>query len=231
MTGSSPQEYQGTPVFQRSRGHGALQISLRPLVKRCNKTPILSSTEQKRIDDILASLGGETPLRSRKFSSLSPSEVASGPPLKQWCLVNLAKMVKSSKVATLKSSTATMPVAKGVVIHEKHPRDEGMIPPLDKEEVEKLDLDLEILKLFNGVGQAIEELKKMKEDRDATIQKLEKENAELKAKEVECLHLELDLQDMQINDELAWKQEEGEEEEEEEQEKDGGKGDISPISL
>ncbi|GFY85266.1 hypothetical protein Acr_04g0000040 [Actinidia rufa] len=132
---------------------------------------------------------------------------------------------------------------------------EGVIPPLDKEEVEKLDLDLAISTLFHGVeleGQvadigareqkAIKELKRMKEDRDATIQKLEEENTELKVKEVltkksiieeykssddfqeameqvasryfgegfdlckkqvEHLYLELDLQDMQIDDELA----------------------------
>ncbi|GFZ05347.1 hypothetical protein Acr_17g0009190 [Actinidia rufa] len=93
----------------------------------------------------------------------------------------------------------------------------GVIPLLDKEEVEKLDLDLEISRLCHEVGQAqadsirtkmvcaqqratelegqvadlgaqeqkaIEELKKMREDRDATIQKLKKENAELKAKEI-----------------------------------------------
>ncbi|GFZ14144.1 hypothetical protein Acr_24g0003340 [Actinidia rufa] len=50
---------------------------------------------------------------------------------------------------------------------------EGMIPSFDREEVSKLDLDW-----------AIEDLRKMKEDRDATVERLEKEFAELQKKEV-----------------------------------------------
>ena len=106
---------------------------------------------------------------------------------------------------------------------------------------------------------ATEELQKMKEDRDATVAKLEEEIAELKAKEVLAkkssikeykssddfqeevvlaaskyfgegfnlcnkqirrLHPKLDIQDMEIDDELA-KEEEGEEE---------GNQDANPLS-
>ncbi|GFY97727.1 hypothetical protein Acr_12g0002680 [Actinidia rufa] len=59
----------------------------------------------------------------------------------------------------------------------------GVIPPLDKEEAEKLDLDLTISRLFHGVGQekkAMEEFKKIKEEWDATMGRLEAEMARIK---------------------------------------------------
>ncbi|GFZ09274.1 hypothetical protein Acr_20g0010820 [Actinidia rufa] len=74
---------------------------------------------------------------------------------------------------------------------------EGMIPPLDKEEMSRLDLDLAISRLFHGVGQelegqvakigareqqVVEELKKMKEGQDATVARLEAEVTEMKKK-------------------------------------------------
>ncbi|GFS33728.1 hypothetical protein Acr_00g0030250 [Actinidia rufa] len=78
---------------------------------------------------------------------------------------------------------------------------EGVIPPVDGEEVEKLDLDRVMSKFFHVVGQmwqedegggddstgtvyfAVEELRRMKEDQDATVESLEKGVAELKKKE------------------------------------------------
>ena len=116
----------------------------------------------------------------------------------------------------------------------------------------------------------VEELRKTKEDRDATVSRLEKEIADLKVNEVLAkmssieeykssydfqeaveqaasryfgegfnlckkqighLHLELDMQDMEIDSELAREEEEGEEEEEnEEKDEERGDQDTSPLS-
>ncbi|PSS08050.1 Transporter MCH1 [Actinidia chinensis var. chinensis] len=238
------------------------------------------------------------------------------------------------------------PIAKGVVIHEKRPRDEvpnispskkgkiaddskgkdAMPPPEPKKkmtksskatsrgtpivtpkegtsthpsDVGKLDLDRVISKLFYGVGQVVvlasslaesglelrdgkmtqqaqaksvememvqaqqrttelekkvvkfgrnevvDELRKLREERDATVDGLEKEVAELKKKEVLAkksaiqeykssndFEEELGIQVLEIDDELALEQEEGKEEEEEEKEEDKeeGKGNTSLIS-
>ncbi|GFY90863.1 hypothetical protein Acr_07g0010590 [Actinidia rufa] len=81
---------------------------------------------------------------------------------------------------------------------------EGVIPPFDREEVGKLDLDRVISKLFYkhgrelrdgamtqqaraksvGIEMAIDELRKLREEQDATVEGLEKEVTELNKKEV-----------------------------------------------
>ncbi|GFZ06617.1 hypothetical protein Acr_18g0007870 [Actinidia rufa] len=70
---------------------------------------------------------------------------------------------------------------------------EGVITLLNKENMGKLDIDRAILRLFHKIGQvveigaqeqqAVEELRKMKEDRDANMAMLEVEVAEIKKKE------------------------------------------------
>ncbi|GFS29973.1 hypothetical protein Acr_00g0009460 [Actinidia rufa] len=50
----------------------------------------------------------------------------------------------------------------------------GMIPPANKEKVEKLTLDQTTTKLFHVIGQAIDELAKVKVDKDSLADKLER---------------------------------------------------------
>ena len=112
-----------------------------------------------------------------------------------------------------------------------------------------VDLEKQLAELGVREQQAIDELQKTKEDRDATVARLEKEMVELKKKaideykssndfqetiefttfkyfgkgfdfckrQISCLHLNLDIQDMGIDDEIL-----------KEKEKDGEKGDTSP---
>ncbi|GFS32961.1 hypothetical protein Acr_00g0025600 [Actinidia rufa] len=61
----------------------------------------------------------------------------------------------------------------------------GVISLVNKDEVGRLDLDRAISQFFHVVGQhAIGELKRMKEDSDATMARLESEIAELKKQSV-----------------------------------------------
>ncbi|GFS34940.1 hypothetical protein Acr_00g0036860 [Actinidia rufa] len=122
------------------------------------------------------------------------------------------KVAKSSKVAS-NGATSENPVVAEKLL-------EVVIPPLDWEEEQ----------------QAAEELKKMREDQDATVEGLEKEVAYLKKKEVLAKKFaiqeykssnDFQKEDLEIDDELVQDQEEGEEKESDE--KDGEKGDTNPL--
>ncbi|GFZ15805.1 hypothetical protein Acr_25g0002140 [Actinidia rufa] len=170
----------------------------------------------------------------------------------------------------------------------------GVIPPFNKEKVQKLDLDRAISRLFYGVGQvithlqikiafphfhssnkfnflqvvvlassivgrgrelkeeamtqqaransAVEELRKLKEDWDATVGRLKKEEVEQAAskyfgkgfdlckKQVGRLHPELDIHDLEIENELDKEREDDEEENDEEKDEEKGDQDTSTLS-
>ncbi|GFZ06652.1 hypothetical protein Acr_18g0008220 [Actinidia rufa] len=173
------------------------------------------------VPDISPTKKGKLAADSKGKGTMSPPEDKKG--------------TKSKATLTKTASKGAMPVvAPGEVI-----------PPFDREKIGKLDLDRAILRLFYGVGQAIDELKKMKEDRDVIVERLEKEITELKKKEVLAKESAIKeyktsdnfrKEDLEIDDELAKEGEDNKEgeddEEEDDEEKDEEKGDqyTSPLS-
>ncbi|GFS30019.1 hypothetical protein Acr_00g0009710 [Actinidia rufa] len=99
------------------------------------------------------------------------------------------------------------------------------------------ELERQVADLGVREQKATKELQKTKEDQDTTMAKLEKEIVKLKAKEIlakksaikERLHPELDIQDMEIDDELAREEDKDEDEKEEEKEEEEGNQDNNPI--
>ncbi|GFS34987.1 hypothetical protein Acr_00g0037160 [Actinidia rufa] len=207
--------------------------SISRLGKRCNRLPILSSTEQKRLDEILDLLvGGDTfkimdVLESKSFHRCfksTPTSMASSggdnsedipvgwvTPVvamsKKISLKKLTQMVKRSKGQS--PATKSSPATKGVVIGKKHPERSvaasngaKLIAALGEGTLAKLgnilgpNASRGVVVLASSLAkrgrelkegtmiQATEELKKVKEEWDAMVARLEVENAKLKKKAI-----------------------------------------------
>ncbi|GFZ14574.1 hypothetical protein Acr_24g0007640 [Actinidia rufa] len=148
------------------------------------------------VEDKKKGSSSKTPVKSRAMSSMVASRSGTYFSPQGRNLTNPGAIL-GLKASMLENSTVVKKLFK------------GMIPPANKEEDEKMDLDREISKFFHIVGQAVvlgssltgrelerqllklgireqqivNELKKTKEDRDATLERFEKEVAELKKKE------------------------------------------------
>ncbi|GFZ20830.1 hypothetical protein Acr_28g0015350 [Actinidia rufa] len=164
--------------------------------KRCNKPPILFKVEQQ---------GGAAPIAGEEGESHhsrdDPPEVTipelgtrqlklklGGRVQNHGCPLSSDRMGDVKRGGEQRSSTYCSVVLgfKASMLENPDVEEkllEGMIPPADKEVVGKLDLDWAISKFFHIVDQVVDELKKIKENRDATVERLEKEMAELKKNE------------------------------------------------
>ncbi|GFY90807.1 hypothetical protein Acr_07g0010040 [Actinidia rufa] len=133
--------------------------------------------------------------------SISPTEEKKKSPAKAKMLSSKAKIIAEIRASTSANPGAVLgprtSILKNPVVAKK--LIEGVIPPLDKAEANKLELDRAISRLFQGIGeklasdlerqladvrirehQAVDELKNMKEDRATTVVRLEAEVSELK---------------------------------------------------
>ncbi|GFY89061.1 hypothetical protein Acr_06g0010010 [Actinidia rufa] len=146
--------------------------------EKCPRDEVPDILPIKKVKSTVNSKGKGTtsPHKAKKKFKLTPSKTASkGPRLV--VVVGEGTSAIPSDVLGLTASMLDNPTMVEKLL-------ERVIPPFDREKVGKLNLDQAISRLFHGVGQAIEKLRKMKEDQDATVERLKKEIAELQKKEV-----------------------------------------------